>query len=130
MLLARQGVALDDSVQTRSNLLATLLKSPAAIGVIGGDGDPLASLDLSPDGRTLAFLDTDGTLSSVDPGTRRPLAPRRTMPGFRAGPGGDRRSWTSATTAPCSRSPGRSPSSSTPPPGASSRRFTWRSRGS
>ena len=71
MLLARQGVALDDSVQTRGNLLATLLKSPAAIGVIGGDGAPLASLDLSPDGRTLALLDTDGTLALVDPRTRR-----------------------------------------------------------
>ena len=86
MLLARQGVALDDSVQTRGNLLATLLKNPAAIGVLGGDGDPLASLDLSPDGRTLAYLDNDGTLSRVDPGTRRPQVPPRTMPGFLAGP--------------------------------------------
>ena len=34
VLLARQGVALDDSVQTRGNLLAALVKSPAAIGVI------------------------------------------------------------------------------------------------
>src|SRR5215217_3673125 len=86
MLLARQGVALDDSVQTRGNLLATLLKSPGAIGVLVGDGDPLASLDLSPDGRTLAYLDNDGTLSRVDPGTRRPQVPPRTMPGFLAGP--------------------------------------------
>ena len=33
LLLARQGVALDDTVQTRGNLLAALVKSPAAIGV-------------------------------------------------------------------------------------------------
>ena len=39
LLLARQGVALDDSPQTRGNLLAALLKSPAAIGVLRGDGD-------------------------------------------------------------------------------------------
>ena len=31
LLLARQGVALDDSLQTRGNLLAALLRSPAAI---------------------------------------------------------------------------------------------------
>src|SRR4051794_13034594 len=53
LLLARQGVALDDSLQTRGNLLAALLKSPAAIGVRRGDGDGLTSLTLSPDGRTL-----------------------------------------------------------------------------
>ena len=34
LLLARQGVALDDSVQTRGSLLAALLKSPAALGVL------------------------------------------------------------------------------------------------
>ena len=71
LLLARQGVALADTVQTRGNLLAALLKSPAAIGVLRGDGDRLISLDLSPDGRTLAFLDHDGTLTFVDARTRR-----------------------------------------------------------
>ena len=39
LLLARQGVALDDTVQTRGNLLAALLKSPAAIGVIRPTGE-------------------------------------------------------------------------------------------
>src|SRR6266545_2109007 len=34
LLLAREGVNLDDSVATRSNLLAALLKSPSAIGII------------------------------------------------------------------------------------------------
>ena len=86
MLLARQGVALESSVETRSNLLATLLKSPAAIGVIAGDGDPLSTLDLSSDGRTLAFVDTEGTLSRVDIATRRALAPRWTMPGAPGAP--------------------------------------------
>ena len=88
LLLARQGVALDDSVQARGNLFATLLKNPAAMGVLGGDGDPLTSLALSPDGRTLAYLDDDGTLSFVDTGTRRPKVPRQTVPGFLYGPSG------------------------------------------
>ena len=66
LLLARQGVALDDSLQTRSNLLAALLRSPAAIGVLRGDGDRLVSIALSPDDRTLAMIDIEGTLSWFD----------------------------------------------------------------
>ena len=81
LLLARQGVALDDSPQTRGNLLAALLKSPAVIGVLRGDGDRLTSLALSPDERTLAFVDDDGTLSIVDTRTRRPAARPPTLPG-------------------------------------------------
>ena len=74
LLLARQGVALDDSVQTRSNLFATLLKSPAAIGVLRGDGRWVLALDLSPDGRRLAFIDIEGQLRVVDTATRRVVA--------------------------------------------------------
>ena len=48
LLLARQGVALDDSPQTRGNLLAALLKSPAAIGVLHGDGDRLIAARPQP----------------------------------------------------------------------------------
>ncbi len=74
LLLARQGVALDDSVQTRSNLFATLLKSPAAIGVLRGEGRWVLALDLSPDGRRLAFIDIEGQLQVVDTATRRVVA--------------------------------------------------------
>jgi WD40 repeat protein len=81
LLLARQGVALDDSLQTRGNLLAALLKSPAAIGVLRGDGDGLVDLDLSPDGRTLAFMEGNGTLRFVDTQTRRVAAPPVPVPG-------------------------------------------------
>jgi WD40 repeat protein len=81
LLLARQGLALDDSQQTRGNLLAALLKSPAAIGVLRGDGDGLISLDLSPDERTVAFIDIDGTVTFVDRRTRRPTGPPATVPG-------------------------------------------------
>jgi WD40 repeat protein/DNA-binding SARP family transcriptional activator len=81
LLLARQGVALHDSLQTRDNLLATLLKSPAAIGVLSGDGDRVTSLDVSPDGRMVAFVDGDGTLSRIDSRTRRPSVASQTVPG-------------------------------------------------
>ena len=81
LLLARQGVALDDSPQTRSNLLATLLKSPAAIGVVRGREEPLISLGLSPDGETLALHYDDGTLTFVDTRTRQPLGPSYAAPG-------------------------------------------------
>jgi WD40 repeat protein len=82
LLLARQGVDLDDSLQTRGNVLAALLKSPAAIGVVRGDGDALIDLDLSPDGRTLAYMENDGTLRFVDARTRRPSAPPVALPGY------------------------------------------------
>jgi WD40 repeat protein len=81
LLLARQGAALDDSAQTRGNLLAALLKSPAVIGVVGGDGDHLLTLDLSPDGRTLAVVGGDGTTTFLDTPTRRPTGPAYTVPG-------------------------------------------------
>jgi WD40 repeat protein len=81
LLLARQGMALDDSLQTRSNLLATLVKSPAAIGVVRGPGDRLIGLDLSPDGRTLAVLNNDGMVTFVDTRTRHPMAPPYTALG-------------------------------------------------
>ncbi len=40
LLLAREGVALDDSAATRSNLLASLLRSPAALTVLQGADAP------------------------------------------------------------------------------------------
>jgi WD40 repeat protein len=82
LLLARQGVALADTVQTRGNLLAALLRSPAAIGLLRGDGDRLISLDVSPNERTLAFIDHDGTLTVVDTRTRRPAGPPTRVSGL------------------------------------------------
>ena len=68
--LASAGAALDDSVATRSNLLSTLLRSPATLGVLRGDGDGFYALALSPDGRTLALGDQDGTTVLFDTETR------------------------------------------------------------
>jgi WD40 repeat protein/DNA-binding SARP family transcriptional activator len=72
-LLATAGVALDDSLATRSSLLSTLVRNPAVLGVLGGDGDPLNALGLSPDGRMLAIGDEDGTVTFYDTETREPL---------------------------------------------------------
>ncbi|HEX2111120.1 MAG TPA: PQQ-binding-like beta-propeller repeat protein [Gaiellaceae bacterium] len=54
LLLARQAVAIDDSPETRGYLLATLRRSPAAIGIMHGRGDVLRAIAISPDGKTLA----------------------------------------------------------------------------
>ena len=73
LLLARQAVSVVDSPATRSDLLAALLRSPAAIGVLRTDGDPLLSLALSPDGHTLAVAENDGVVRFVDAATLRPV---------------------------------------------------------
>ena len=67
--LATAGVALDDSVATRSSLLSTLLRRPAAIGVLSPTGEELPALALSPDGETLAASDADGTVTLFDTDT-------------------------------------------------------------
>jgi WD40 repeat protein/DNA-binding SARP family transcriptional activator len=66
LLLARAGVALDDSPATRSSLLAVLQRSPAALSVLRGDGPPLIPAALSPDGRLLAVGGDDGTVTVFD----------------------------------------------------------------
>ena len=73
LLLARQGVALDDSVQTRGNLLAALLRSPAALGTLRGD-DEITTIALSPDERTLAAGTNTNKIFLFDTRTRRRLA--------------------------------------------------------
>jgi WD40 repeat protein/DNA-binding SARP family transcriptional activator len=71
LLLARQGLELADSLPTRSNLLEALLRSPGAIRVMHGTGNPLTALDLSPDGRTLAAADGRGNVLFFDAATGR-----------------------------------------------------------
>ena len=71
LLLARAGTALDDSPATRSSLLAVLQRSPAALGVLRGDGPPLIPVALSPNGRLLAVGDDDGTVTVFDAASRR-----------------------------------------------------------
>jgi WD40 repeat protein/DNA-binding SARP family transcriptional activator len=76
LLLAREGVNLDDSAATRSNLLAALLRSPAAIGVVHNGPDRLLDEALSPDGRTLAVRGDDGNIEFFNSKTLRPLGQR------------------------------------------------------
>jgi WD40 repeat protein/DNA-binding SARP family transcriptional activator len=71
LLLARQAIALDDSLETRSDLLAALLRSPAAAAVVHGDLSGIGALGLSADGQRLAVGDSDGTVSIFDVRTRR-----------------------------------------------------------
>jgi len=70
LLLARQAVALDDSLATRGNLLAALLRSPAAIGVTRADGR-LLGVDVDPSGRAIAVGSNNGDLLVFDAATRR-----------------------------------------------------------
>jgi WD40 repeat protein/class 3 adenylate cyclase len=84
LLLARQGVELDDSLTTDSNLFSSLLQSPAAIRVMHGDGQT-GGTDLSPDGRTLAVAGNTGKVLFLDATTGRQVAPSLTTPG-EAGP--------------------------------------------
>jgi WD40 repeat protein/DNA-binding SARP family transcriptional activator len=79
--LAGAGVALDDTVATRSNLLSTLLRSPAAVGVLGVGGDTI-SMALSPDGSTLAVGDEDGAVRLFDTETRELIADHRVARGI------------------------------------------------
>ncbi|HXJ64242.1 MAG TPA: BTAD domain-containing putative transcriptional regulator [Actinomycetota bacterium] len=75
LLLAQLGVNLDDSLRTESDLLTVLLHSPSAIHVlhVGGIGAPPEALAVSPDGKTLAVLNRDGTLWFYDTSTRQPI---------------------------------------------------------
>ena len=71
LLLAREGVNLDDSTATRGNLLAALLRSPDAIGVAHEGSQRLLDEALSPDGRTLAVRGDDGKIVFFDTRTLR-----------------------------------------------------------
>ena len=73
--LASAGVALDDSVSTRSNLLTTLLRTPPAmLGELAVTDDAeIYAMAASPDGRLLAAGDAGGTVTIFDAASRREL---------------------------------------------------------
>jgi len=73
LLLARAGVALDDSVVTRGSLLATLVRTPPALlGVFPGvDDAEVYSVAVSPAGDRLAVGDAGGALRMFELPSRR-----------------------------------------------------------
>ena len=73
LLLARQGVALDDTPRTRGNLLGTLLRSPALIGVIRAGDATVESAAVDPGGRLLAVGDNAGQVQLFDARSRKRL---------------------------------------------------------
>ncbi len=75
MLLARESLNLDDSPQTEGTLLATLLRSPAAIATftVPDSVRPCCATSVSPDGSVLGIPDNADHLRLVDPRTRKTL---------------------------------------------------------
>jgi len=66
MLLAVEGVRIEDSPQTRANLLAVLARRPQLISSVQGIGDDYVGLDVSPDVRTAVVLDAQYDVRSYD----------------------------------------------------------------
>src|SRR5205085_10767436 len=65
-LVAGEGVRLDDSPATRGNLLATLLRSPAALAVLPGHDTQVLDQALSREGTRLVTRGDDDTVSFFD----------------------------------------------------------------
>jgi WD40 repeat protein/DNA-binding SARP family transcriptional activator len=72
LLLAVEGVRLDDSPDTRANLLAALSRNPALVRSAGVD-EPLWALDASPDGELVAVGGALGAVSFHDADSLEPL---------------------------------------------------------
>ena len=66
LLLAREAIAIDDSVDTRSTLLATLLKAPGALAVLPGTGDRVLEVHASADHSVMATSDNIGGIAIYD----------------------------------------------------------------
>jgi WD40 repeat protein/DNA-binding SARP family transcriptional activator len=81
VLLARQAVALDESLERRGDLLAALVRNnPAATAVMRAQLDGIGRLSLSADGRLLAMGDFNGRMAIFDVRSRRPLPGRFQAP--------------------------------------------------
>jgi WD40 repeat protein len=93
LLLAREAVAIHDSPAMRDTVLAALLRSPAALRVMRGDGGRMISVAARPDGKAIVAGDNQGRVISFDSSGRR-LAPRydtgRAVQALRFSPDGSR----------------------------------------
>jgi WD40 repeat protein len=80
MLYGAAAVALEDSVQTRGELLAALQRQPAAVRVLRPTSAMISALALSPDGRLLASGDLAGVVSFTDVTTWQPAGASVRLP--------------------------------------------------
>jgi WD40 repeat protein len=76
LLLAREALRLDDAQATRGNLLAALLRGPAALAVAHPGGQRVVDAALDPTGRTLAVRANDGGVAFFRAQSLRRLADR------------------------------------------------------
>lgn len=72
LLLAREGVNLDNSTATQGNLLDVLLRFPTATGVASNLGGKIIDEAISPGGHEIAYRTDDGTVTVLDAGDLRP----------------------------------------------------------
>jgi WD40 repeat protein len=72
LLLAREGLAEDDSPTTRANLVAALTRSPAAISIQRPLPGRLLWAQATPDGKTLAVTNNEGSTVVIDTQTGTP----------------------------------------------------------
>ena len=77
LLLAAAGVVLDESPETVGNLQQVISLNPALIRSTPLAGTETGALDVHPDGRTVALLDSAYSLSIVDLATGAELARRQ-----------------------------------------------------
>lgn len=73
LLLAAAGARLDDSPQTKVNLLTALAKQPYLVRSAPPEGDYLEAMDVSPDGRLIASSDVLNRMHLYDGATNRLL---------------------------------------------------------
>lgn len=73
LLLALEGVRLDDTVDTRANLVVALARNPALIASTRGDGTAFISGEVSPDGKVVTVGRGFGGLSFYSTSARELL---------------------------------------------------------
>jgi WD40 repeat protein/DNA-binding SARP family transcriptional activator len=71
LLLAVEGVRLDESTDTRADLLAALSRNPSLIGSTREEGTGFISVEASPDGEVVAVGTADGSVSFYDAASRK-----------------------------------------------------------
>lgn len=71
LLLAAAGARLDDSAETRANLLATMGEHPKLVRSVPPEGGYLEGLSVSPDGRWIVSSDDRNRVHLYDAATTR-----------------------------------------------------------